>query len=154
MLFIIPCWSWFWLLYDSLAGYHVNNILLICDGSVAFCAGFCSWFTIFQMCWISLYRDVEIAILTIFRFFIAFCFMGFEISWREGFLAVRALFLPMELLVMLFLEVDVIHLMAGGTLFDVPSAVSIVSCHFALGVFLETVVAAFHFLTLHDLEFV
>ena len=50
---------------------------------------------------------------------------------------------------MLFLEVDVVHLMASGTFLDVASAVAEVSSHFAFGVLLETVITAFHQLALH-----
>jgi len=55
----------------------------------------------------------------------------------------------MELFVMLFLEVDVIHFMAGGTFFNVATTVAKVSSHFALWEFLKAVIAALHRFVLH-----
>lgn len=55
----------------------------------------------------------------------------------------------MELFIVLFLEVDVIHFMTDGTFFNVATAVAKVSGHFALWEFLKAVIAALHRFVLH-----
>ena len=71
--------------------------------------------------------------------------MGFEFGGGEGFAAVRAILHFVVFLVVFLLEVDVVHLMAGGTFFNVPPAVAEVGCHFGLRILLEAIVAPLHF---------
>ena len=56
----------------------------------------------------------------------------------------RTVFLFVELFLVLLLKVDVVHLPADRTAFDVASAVAEVSPYFALGELLKAVVASLH----------
>ena len=98
---------------------------------------------------IGIHWHIEITILTVFWFLSAAPFMGFELIRWEGFLAMRTLLLPMVLLLMLFLEINVVELVALWTLFDVPTAVTEMCSHFALGKVLEAVLAPLNRFILH-----
>lgn len=76
--------------------------------------------------------------------------MLFEVVGGERELAVRACFFFVELFLVLFLEIDVIHFSADIATFDVASAVAEVCADFAFRERLETVVAAFHGFCLHS----
>jgi hypothetical protein len=61
----------------------------------------------------------------------------------------RTSFLFMEFFFMIFLEVDVVHLMADRTFFDVSSAVAKVSAYFAFREELTAVVASLLLFVVH-----
>lgn len=67
----------------------------------------------------------------------------------KSFVAVFAGFHSMEFFLVLFLEVDVIHLSASAALFDIPTAISEVSCDLGFWEVLQAVVAALHRFVIH-----
>lgn len=62
---------------------------------------------------------------------------------------VRTLLPPMVLLIMLFFEVYIEHLLADGTFLDVSPTVTIMSGHLGLRKILEAIIAAFLGLAIH-----
>ena len=78
-------------------------------------------------------RYVEIAVFTVFGFFVAMVGVSLYVGGGEGELAIGAVFLFMVLFLMFFLEVDVVELATGGAAFDVPAAVSKMCGYFAFG---------------------
>ena len=144
MLLIIPSRRLGFLL-DALAGDNVQDVVLVGDGAIALGAGFGPRLAFLDVGGVGLHGYVEIAVLAIFGLLIAGGLVGFEVGGGEGFAAVRAVLKFVVLLVVLLLEVDVVHLMAGGAFFNVAPAVAEVGGHFGLGVLLEAVVAPLHF---------
>lgn len=96
------------------------------------------------------YGYEQIAVFAILGFLGAVGLMLFEVVGGERELAVRACFFFVELFLVLFLEIDVIHFSADVAAFDVASAVAEVCADFAFRERLETVVAAFHGFCLHS----
>jgi hypothetical protein len=75
---------------------------------------------------------IKVTVLAIFRFLCTVFFMCFEFSGWERFSTMRASLLFMILLIMFFLEIDVIHFMALRAFFNVPATISKVCGDFAL----------------------
>ncbi len=135
--------SRFVLLDGSGAADQMDEILFVSDGFVALGAGFGSGLALREMQGVSFYGNVEVAVLAVFGFFGAVVGVAGELRRGEGALAVGAVLLLVVLFLMLFLEVDVVELPAGGAAFDVPAAVGEMSPNLAFWKLLLTVIATF-----------
>ena len=129
----------------------MHQVLFVCYGSITLGTRFSASLAFFQMSRKGLNWNVEITIFAILWFFCAFTLMSFKLSWGEGTLTIRTIILFMKLLIVFFLEVDVIHFMTSGTFFYVAAAVSKMSRHFTFRVFFEAIIAALHCLFIHFL---
>jgi len=75
---------------------------------------------------------IQITVLAILRLLCAAFFMCFEFSGWERFITMRASLLFMILLIMFFLEIDVIHFTALRAFFNVPATITKMGGDFAL----------------------
>lgn len=130
----------------------MNKILFVSDRFIAFSTRFCPRLTFFEVRRVGTYWDVKLAIFTIFRFEGTVGFVSGVLTGRERLFAMRAIFLFflfVVLFLMLLLKVDVVHLLADGTAFDVATAIAKMCPYFALGKLFQTVITSLHWLVLH-----
>lgn len=83
-----------------------------------------------KMLAVLIHRHTLLTILTEFGFMSTTIFMFTNIVFRKLFVTVVAFFLAMKLLFVFFLRIDIIHLSALLTLFDIPSTVTEMSGYF------------------------
>lgn len=108
-----------------------------------------SGLALLQMCRVGKYWHIELAVLAVFWFFVAFVLVFLVFIGGKFFLAVFACFHAMEFFLMFLLEIDVVHLSTCGTFFDVATTVAKMSGDFTFRKLLQTIITALQSLTRH-----
>ena len=104
--------------------------------------------------WEFLSRYIEITILTIFWFHLAFCIMSFYFIFFQFNLTKFTLFSWMKFFLMLFLKIFIIILSTSQAFDDIPSTIPKMSSKFTLLNFFVTIITCLHqFLILSILYF-
>lgn len=118
------------------------EVIFIHDWLVAFGAGFGPRFACCEVSCESSYGNIQLAVFTKFGLVLASFFVVFVIRRGELLRAMWAFIFPVIIFLMFFFEVYVEHLVAGGTFFDVSSAVAEMCCDLGFREVLEAVVTS------------
>lgn len=124
-----------------LAGGQMDQKLFVSNRLETPIAFFSPRFTSLQMCWVFRHRNIKFTVFTIFGAMGAPSCVSLDIVGRKLQFTILTFSSFVELVFMLFQEVDVIHFSAFVTFLDIAPAVSEVGGHLGFREYLQAVVA-------------